>query len=177
MTGEIGTGAVQLRWRTRAIGCLMPLILLTAGLFLAAAFSSEVAASLGDSGRRAAMMRMLAGVTVGGVNLPFLGLGLFLCGSLIQMGLRWADEIAVTAAADGLHFHFTLFRKALPWAEVAEVRAAARKAGLARVPALLVVRRDGRSFEVRGVDLEGGQGERFEAAVRERTSAALGRHP
>jgi len=135
-------------------------------LFGAAALSADHAAGLAE-GRRSALIRATGAVSVAGVNLPLAALALYLAFETFRFAWRWADELAVWTSPAGLHFHGSLFRPPVPWAELRAVRSEPRWRGLNRVTVLVVERADGRGIEVAGIEPE--EAERFARAVGERT--------
>jgi hypothetical protein len=153
----------KLRWRTGALGCLLPVMVLATALFGLAALRPELVAEMADQ-RRGGWLAWTAAVTVAGVNLPVAAIALYLAWETFRFGWRWADQVAVTAGDFGLVPHRSTFLPPMPWAEIEDVRFVR----IGRAPTLLVQLRGGRSRAIRGVDNEGEAAERFAAAARER---------
>ena len=147
------------------MGCLLPLLVSGVVLFGAAALSPDYAAELAAE-RRGALIGITQSVTLGGVNLPLAALALYLAFETFRFAWRWADEYAVWTSPAGLHFHGSLFRRPVPWAELRALRTEPRFRGRNPVTVLVVERADGRWTEVRGTEPE--ETERFARAVAER---------
>ena len=156
---------LQLRWRLGPTGCLVPLFVLAAAMFGAAALNADYAAELAE-GRRGALIGITRAVSVGGVNLPLAAVTLYLAFESFRFAWRWADEYAVWADASGLRFHGSLFRPPMPWGELRSVGTATRLRGFSAVTVLVVERTRGRRIEIGGIEPE--EAERFAGAVRER---------
>ena len=161
---------VELRWRPA--GCLT-LFTAAGALFFASLASNPNALDWSDA-RGGKAFGLLAAVTAGGVSLPFLLIALWLVWLVGRSGWRWADEAAATATPHGLRFHPSLFRRPLPWAEVADVRFDLRRRGEASSPRIVVTGRHGRRIILSPVDDEGGRAKRFAALARERLSTSAG---
>lgn len=154
---------IELRFSSGKMGCGF----LLAGLCaLAFGWWAVRPDSLADT-RLSHVVELGRSLEVAGVNLPVLAIALYLLWQAWDLGMRWADAVAVRAGQDGIRFHPTLLRRAVPWAEVRDVRYRIARPGLARVPEI-VFTLDGRSVSIRGFDDEGGGGERFAGAVRAR---------
>ena len=159
---------LRLRWRSSAIGCLLPLMAGAIALFGLAALSPTYAGELAE-GRRGALIGMTKAVSVGGVNLPLAAVALYMAFETFRYAWRWADEDAAWTSPWGLHFHGSLFRRPVPWAELRAVRAATRFRGRATVPVLVVETAAARRIEIGGIALE--EAQRFAAAVSARLAA------
>lgn len=153
----------RLRWRTGAIGCLLPLLVLTTTLFAFAATRPSLAAELADE-RRGHLIAWTSSLSAAGINVPLALLALYLGWETIRLAWRWIDEIAVAATDRGLVPHRSLFMRPIAWAEIADVRFVR----LGRAPSLLISLREGGSRSIRGVDNEGGAAEHFAASARRR---------
>jgi hypothetical protein len=164
-TDRIELPVELLRWRTGALGCLLPLVVAATLLFAIAAIRPTLAADLADE-RRGALIGLTSGISVAGVNVPLALLALYLAWETFRFGWRWADQIAMAATDRELLPHASLFMKPISFSEVQDVRFIT----IGRAPSLLVVLRTGGSRTIRGVDNQEGAAERFAAAVRERLS-------
>jgi hypothetical protein len=153
------------RWRTGAIGCLLPLLVAAAVLFGVAAFSPSLVEDLSHR-HGGGFLRLTTGMDWGGVNVPVALLALYLAFETFRFGWRWADQYAVKATADGLVPHGSMFRRPMRWADIADVRFAVLPNARARVPALVIDLKGGRRLIIRGVDNADGQAERFAELVR-----------
>ena len=87
--------------------------------------------------------------------------------SFVRFGWRWADEVAVTATADGLRFHPTVRRRRVPWREIRDVAIRTRSQGFSDVREIVFVLRSG-SVRIAGFEEEGA--EAFVQRVRESLS-------
>lgn len=159
---------VALRWRTGAIGCLIPLAAIVMLLFGIAAFRPSLAEDMAD-GRGGGWIDATAGLTVGGVHLPLALLSLYVAWEFVRLCWRLADETAVTATATGLVPHGSTLLKPMPWSDICDVSFAP----VGRAPALVIRLRDGRQRAIRGVDNDGGAAEAFAAAARARVRSPI----
>jgi hypothetical protein len=157
-----GASVAVLRWRTRAIGCLLPLMMAAAVIFAAGALLPSVAASLSESGRGSWMGA--AGLTIGSVNLPMALFALAMSAEVIRQGWRWADEVAARATPAALVPHRSTFLRPIPWSEIRDVRIERTR----HVASLVIVRRRGGTRTIRNIDDEDGAGDRFMEAARAR---------
>lgn len=143
--------------------------MLATGLFIGGAFNPAFVAGFASSSRGRALDDIGQAITVGGVSLPFLALGVYCGYTLWQFAMRWADRIAARADARGLTFHLTVRRRPVPWAEIAALRFAARPRGLVEAKGLELRFRDSRPpLFVGAVETEGEAAERFLAFARAR---------
>ena len=157
----------RLRWRTRAIGCLLPLLAVATVLFGIAAFSPALFDELAG-GRRGQWIEWTSAVTVAGVNLPLALLTLYLLWETFRSAWRWADEVAVRITEEVIVPHGSLFMRPVPWSAIADVRVVQLPSARALTPALLIELRDGRRHRIKGIDNENAAAERFAAAARTR---------
>jgi hypothetical protein len=153
----------ELRWRTGALGCLVPVMVAATALFVVAAIRPDLVADMAEH-RRGGWLAWTSAVTFGGVNVPVAALALYLGWETFRVCWRWADEVAVTATDFGLVPHRSTFIAPMPWAEIEDVRFVR----LGRAPSLVVRLHGGRSRAIRGVEEGDGAAERFAQAARER---------
>lgn len=156
-----GTVAI-LRWRTGALGCLLPIMLLATMLFGVATVRPALSAELAEA-RGGALLRLGEEITLGGVNLLVALLTLYMAWTVVLFAWRWADEIAVTADRHGLTPHRSIRIKPLAWEEIADV--ALGKMG--RASALIITLTDRRTRSIRGVEIEGEAADAFIARARD----------
>ncbi len=162
----------RVRWRTGALGCVIPILIMATGLFATAAVRPSLAADLATE-RRGAWIALTQSVTVGGVNIPLALLALFLGYEIYRMARRWIDVDAVIATEDAILFHPTTRLRKLVWGDVESIRFAKVKSA----PALIIDVARGRQHIVRGVDVDDEAATSFMSFAQNRIDYARGAAP
>ncbi|TPG39089.1 hypothetical protein EAH79_15235 [Sphingomonas koreensis] len=111
---------LEVRWDTSTLGCFLPIIALMAAFFLLAAFFPIV---VPDGSFSTTRMIALAGPTIGGVRIGFLGMAVIAGGGVYLNGARFIDDVALKATPAGLRFHTSLRQPNVPWSQVVKVAA------------------------------------------------------
>lgn len=105
---------------------------------------------------------------VGDYNVPLILLALWLLWLTFRASMQWADEVAVSAADDGLHFHWTLLRRRhVPWSEVRQIVRRVARSELTDVPEIVFVLAR-RQVIVRAFANDSGEADAFLRHVRGR---------
>lgn len=177
-TSEADAAPVELAWRTGPAGCLLPLVIGAALLFLYWGANPWAIGPEDFDRRNGWMVEIVAAMTAGGVGWGFLAIALAMALLAVQLGWRIFDRVAVRASARGLRIGGP-FGRFVPWDGVREVRFAP----FPKPPSLEIrfidpqpapfspFRRD--RVRIAGVEHEGGEAAAF-AAEADRLRAAAG---
>jgi hypothetical protein len=152
-----------LRFATDKIGCLLPILALSAILFAYAALTG------GDPASHSRLDRFLVAtrsLSLGRVNIPVLLIALYMAWGFFRMGMRWADVVAIRATEQGLLFHWTILRRrSVAWSEVRWAEVGTKTLRAFEVPEVRVFLTD-RVVGIGGFDDQEGAAERFVEVVR-----------
>jgi hypothetical protein len=151
------------RWKS-SLGCMLPVTAVVILFCVRIAVDENYAAGFADSWR-GRWIADTAGMTLGGVNVPFALLVIWCCLIFAHSGWRWADEIAARATAAGIVPHPSTWRGICRWEEIADV---AVRLDRRRLASLVIELKDGRARFIGPVENDDGSAERFAAYARRR---------
>ena len=170
----------MLEWRTGAAGCLLPIVIGAALLFLYWARNPAGVTPEDMHGRGGGIIRIAALADANGIGWGFLALGLVAAWLAVQLLWRFVERVAVTAGPDGLEMR-GMFGASVPWRDVVRVAVVpSPKPGIEIVlgrgyPGLFNPLRQ-TQYLLLGVDTDNGAGARFAAAADAFRTAALSHH-
>ena len=153
----------ELRWRTGLIAWLLPLMIGTCVLLGFAAVDASLAQDMANT-RRGGILKLTHDMTLAGVNVPLAVLALYLAWEVFRSAWRWADQVAIRAAPEGLVPHGSTLLRAVPWSDISDVSYVRR--GLDH--RIVFTLNDGARRTIRGIDNRNDAGPKFAAFARER---------